>query len=225
MQIALGRITLTGRQAAGLALLLAAGLMLTAFYRQIDLQAIHQRAESLNGVLVFVLLTLLPLAGFPVTIAHAAAGIRFGLGWGFVLVAFSILLQMFASYGLVRMAPGFFARRLEPVRQRLPHAAHQPLTIFTMLLPGAPYVAQIYVLPLAGVPLQTFIAWSFPITAARSVIGITFGDVSDNLTPLRIAGFCLYGLAITATCAWSFQRLRARLADPPAAAGDPTPRG
>lgn len=223
MQIALGRYTLTGRQVAGIGALLIAGALLTAFYRHIDLQTLHDAAESINGVLVFTLLTLLPLFGFPVSVAHAVAGMRFGIGWGFVFVAMSILLQMFASYGLVRTAPKFFARHLEPVRQRLPHAAHRPLTIFTMLLPGAPYVAQIYVLPLVGVPLRTFIAWSFPITVARSIVGITFGDVSDKLTPMRIAGFCLYGLAITATCAWSFQRLRARLADPPAAAGDPRP--
>lgn len=223
MQIAVGRYTLKGRQLAGIAALLIAGALLTAFYRQIDMHALHARAESVNGVLVFSLLTLLPLLAFPVSVAHAVAGVRFGIGWGFVLVALSILLQLLASYALVRAAPRFFAKHLEAIRQKLPHAAHGPLTIFTMLLPGAPYVAQIYVLPLVGVPLRTFVAWSFPITAARSIVGITFGNVSADLTPWRIAGFCAYGIAITATCAWSFQRLRAQLADPPATAGDPTP--
>lgn len=198
---------------------------LSLLYRQIDVAALHRRAEAINGIWVFVLMTVLPLVGFPVSVTHAVAGVRFGLGLGWALVAVSIVLQLLASYALVKSLPDFFSHRFERVRQRLPHTAHVPLTLFTLLLPGVPYFAKNYVLPLAGVPLRTYLLWSAPIHIARSIVGILFGDMSDHLTPARVTGFVIYALAITATCAWAFRRLQAQVQAPPPAAGDRTPRG
>jgi uncharacterized membrane protein YdjX (TVP38/TMEM64 family) len=195
---------------------MAAGLvLLMLLYRQIDVAALHERAAGVNGYIVFILITVLPLLGFPVSILHAVAGVRFGLGMGFLVVSLSIFLQLLAAHGIVRLAPDFFARKLNALRRRLPNASHRPLTIFTMLLPGAPYSAQIYVLPLVGVPLATYMAWSLPINVARSIAGVAFGEYSDQFTPLSILGFTLYGVAILVTSAWSFQRLRKNLASGP----------
>lgn len=193
-------------------------------WSRIDVAEIHRRAEGINGVTVFFLITVLPLVGFPVSVAHAVAGVRFGLLPGWPLVALSIVLQLLASYALVKGLPAFFSHRFEGIRQRLPHTAHVPLTLFTLLLPGVPYFAKNYVLPLAGVPLRTFLLWSAPIHIARSLVGIAFGDMSDHLTPLRVTGFALYTTALVLTCAWAFRRLQARIQDPPPAAGDPKPR-
>ncbi|HSJ00898.1 MAG TPA: hypothetical protein VK956_00540, partial [Verrucomicrobium sp.] len=185
----------------------------------------HAWAGTVNGWIVFTLITLLPLLGFPVSVLHAVAGVRFGMGLGFVLVAASIFLQLLAAHYIVGLAPGFFARKLNALRRRLPHAAHRPLTIFTMLLPGAPYSAQIYVLPLVGVPLKTYLAWSLPINVIRCVVGIAFGEYSDRFTPFIIACFVAYVVAIMLLSAWSFQRLRKSLArDPPSEGGDQKPR-
>ena len=183
----------------------------TLFYRRIDLMALHHRAAGLSGFWVFVAMVALPLVGFPVVLMHAVAGLRFGVGLGGVLVALATLLQLLAAYGLVKLAPGFFARRLEPLRNRLPAGAHASLTLFTMLLPGVPYFAQIYVLPLVGVPLRTFLRWSLPINIARSMVGVTFGDVSGDLTPLRLAGFAGYFVVITVVCCRAFRRLRRQM--------------
>lgn len=206
-------------------ILLVAGAVLgcvaLAFaYRFIDIAAIHRRAEGLNGALVFVLMTVLPLFGFPVTVTHAVAGMRFGLPLGLALVAVSIALQLLLSYALVKALPGFFAKRLGGIRRRLPRAAHTPLTIFTMLLPGVPYFAQNYVLPLVGVPLAPYLLWGLSIHVARSVVGVAFGDFSDNLTPARLAGFGAYLVAIMVGCAWSLRRLRAQMKDRPPAGDD-----
>lgn len=218
------RIKITGRQWRLLAIIVIVFLLLALLYRQIDVPALHDRAARINGPLVFILLTVLPLLGFPVSVLHAAAGVRFGLAWGFALVAASIFLQLLAAHQIVRLAPDFFARKLNALRRRLPNAAHQPLTIFTMLLPGAPYSAQIYVLPLVGVPLDVYLTWSLPINVARSIVGIAFGEFSDRFTPWTIAAFVLYGVTIMTLSAWSFQRLRKKLAvDPPPVADGPTP--
>lgn len=201
------------------------GLVLVAWlYRQIDVPALHERTKDINGALIFVLMTVLPLFGFPVSVCHAIAGVRYGLVWGVVLVGASIVLQMLASFLLVKLLPSFFERRMEPFRKKLPHAAHAPLTVFTMVLPGVPYFAQNYVLPLVGVPLGTYLLWGLPIHIAKSVIGIVFGDVSDDLTPARIAGFAAYAVFITVACGWAFRRLQAQIRGQRSAAGDPTRR-
>ena len=155
----------------------------------------------------------LPLMGFPVTVMHAVAGLRFGIPFGGVLVALTILLQLLMAYGLVKLAPQFFARRLRSFRKRLPTGTHTSLTQFTMLMPGVPYFAQLYVLPLAGVPLATFLRWSLPINITRSVVGVTFGGIADDLTPLRLAGFATYFLVITVSCTAAFRRLRRRISE------------
>lgn len=204
--------------AAVVLVLVALGLL----HRMIDIPELHRRAEGVNGVLVFALITVLPLAGFPVSVVHAVAGIRFGFGLGMMLVAVSIVLQLLASYALVKALPGFFNRRLASLRGRLPKATHHSLTLFTLLVPGVPYFAKNYVLPLAGVPLGIFLLWSVPLHIARSVIGVVFGDLSDNLTPGRIAGFVAYAAAITLACLWSFRRLQQRMQDPPPGAGGRT---
>jgi uncharacterized membrane protein YdjX (TVP38/TMEM64 family) len=193
---------------------------LTLLYRQIDVEALHRRAAGLNGVLIFALMTVLPMLGFPVSVTHAFAGVRFGLGPGLALVAVSIVLQMLASFALVKAAPKLFAKRLQPLRKRLPEGAYKHVTLFTMLLPGAPYFAQNYVLPVIGVPLGTYLLWGLPIHIVKSTVGIVFGDMSGHLSPARITGFVAYTIITTVGCAWAFRRLRAQMkAQPPTANG------
>jgi uncharacterized membrane protein YdjX (TVP38/TMEM64 family) len=223
MAFELAGVRLTPRRLAAAGLGLVALLGLAWLYRRIDVVRLHALAGELPGLSVFVALTLLPLAGFPVSVMHAVAGVRFGWSVALPLVALSIVLQLLLSYGLVRLAPEFFARRLEPLRRRLPHAAHWPLTWFTLLLPGAPFFAQNYVLPLMGVPLRIFFAVALPLHLTRSVVGVTFGELSDRLTPASVAAFAAYGVSVSLACGWAFRRLRGRLKVPPPAANGPRP--
>jgi uncharacterized membrane protein YdjX (TVP38/TMEM64 family) len=216
----LADIEFTPRKIALGVVAIVALIALSLVYRQIDVEAVHRRAEDLNGVMIFVLMTVLPLAGFPVSICHAVAGVRFGMSWGLFLVSISIMLQLLASYGLVKLAPSFFAKRMEPWRKRLPAGAHVPVTQFTMLLPGVPYFAQNYVLPLMGVPLGPYLIWAGIIHVLKSIVGIAFGHMSDDFTPGRIAGFVAYAIFITVATAWSFRRLQAQMkVQPPKAGG------
>jgi uncharacterized membrane protein YdjX (TVP38/TMEM64 family) len=205
---------LTPRRVVAAILILGGLAVLGAIFGPPDLPALHRRASETNGVLIFVLLTVLPLAGLPVTVTEAVAGVRFGLAGGILVVTAAIVLQLLASYALVRALPRFFARRFGPLRRRLPPAAHDSLTVFTMMLPGVPYFAQNYVLPLVGVPLGTYLKWSIPIHAAKATVGIYFGSLSDDLTPVRVAGFGLYGLVVTGASLLAFRRLQARLRNP-----------
>lgn len=217
-----GRRRITPRQYVMGAVGIVVVVALIVFYEHIDMAALHARAEAMNGLTLFALVTLLPLLGFPVSVLHAIVGARFGMAYGMLIVAVTILLQMLASYGLVKLFPSLFARRLEPLRKRLPSGAHRPVTLFTLLLPGAPFFAQNYVLPLIGVPLRTFLCWGLPLHTTRSVIGVLFGHLSDHLTPLRIAGFVLYTMTVITGCALAFRRLQRAMQDQPPEAGDRT---
>ena len=218
-------LNLKKRDWALLALGVLALVGLGLVWGRIDVHALHAQAARLNGVAVFIAVTLLPMVGFPVSVLHVVTGVRFGTGVGLAITAVSILIQLLASYALVKVAPDFFGRLVEPLRKRLPAAAHTPLTQFTMLLPGAPYFAQNYVLPLVGVPLGTYLLWSYPLHVVRSVVGVIFGHESDNLTPGKIAGFALYSIVIGLTCAWSFRRLLRQMKAPPPAESGPRPPG
>ncbi|MEO6569616.1 MAG: hypothetical protein ABIO94_12695 [Opitutaceae bacterium] len=179
--------------------------------RKFDIETVHDYASGLNGAVVFILLTLLPLAGFPVTVLHVVVGMRFGIPLGLTLVAASILLQLLASYALVHFFRAKFAKRLAPVQKRIPKAAHGSMCLFTMLLPGVPYFAKNYVLPLLGVPLRTFLLVCAPIHIARSSVAIIFGDKSDDLTPARIAGLVAYFSLTLFVSWWMFRRMRSQM--------------
>ena len=192
---------------------------------QIDVDQVHDYTKQLNSWLVFVVIVVLPLLGFPVTILHILAGMRWGPKLGLALVTLSIILQLLASYGLVHLFRPMFERRLAKFRERIPKGAYGPMTLFTALLPGVPYFAKNYLIPVMGVPLRTFVLWCFPLHAGRASIAVIFGHESNELTPARIAWFCVYFIMIALSCAWVFRRLRAEVGDPSPTANGQTRRG
>jgi uncharacterized membrane protein YdjX (TVP38/TMEM64 family) len=207
----LGDFMLTPRR---IALLLAVALGLVAFVAfrdQLNLAYLHAHALALDPAMVLLALFALPLLGFPVSVMHAVTGAKFGLPLGMTLVGLSIAFQLFASYGIVRLAPNFFANRFAWLRERLPPTTHRDLILFTLLLPGAPYFAQNYTLALVRVPFWQFFRYAFPIAFVRSLIGVIFGEWSGHMTPGRIAFFVLYTAAIMLICGLAFRRLRAQL--------------
>lgn len=208
------------RRIALVAVLFAA--ILALIHRQIDVEAIHARADDVNGWVAFGLLTVLPLLGFPVSILHIAAGIRFGAALGLGIVAVSILLQLLASYAIVhrwraRLEKTRWVRR---VREQVPEGAHASVCIFTVLLPGAPYSAINYVLPLLGVPLRTYLLCCLPLHVLRSTITVIFGDQSDRLTAARLAVLAGYALTVLGASFLTYRRMRSQLSSPPPGAGD-----
>lgn len=183
----------------------------------ISIQQVHAEAAKLNGAVAFGLLTVLPLVGFPVNVLHFAAGVRFGTGLGLGLVALSILLQLLATYGLVHWKARFFREKFRKLRQRIPPGAHQAVTVFTLLLPGAPFFAQNYTLAIIGVPLRTMLLWALPLHILRASITVTVGDMSDHLTPARVAAMAAYLAVMLTVSWWAYRRVQAQLTGRPRA--------
>lgn len=198
--------------------MLIAAVIFALLHRELDIKALHAYADRLNGGAAFALLVVLPLIGFPASVLHVAAGIRFGVPLGLPLVALSILLQLLASYALAHLFRDRFARRLEPLRKRIPHGAHASICVLTVLLPGAPYAAINYVLPTLGVPLRTYLLCCLPLHTLRSTVTVTLGDQSDRLTAARLAVLAAYALLILGASWWTYRRVKLKLEDQPAAA-------
>ena len=189
---------------------------------RIDLARVHQIASRLNGGVAFALLVVLPLLGFPASVLHVAAGMRFGLALGLPLVSLSILIQLFASYAIVHRWRGWFARKFAGLRQKVPPSAHASVAVLAVLIPGAPFFAVNYVVPLIGVRLRTFVLCCWPLHTLRSTVTVLLGDQSDKFTPQRLAVLGGYALVLALASGWTYRRLRRQLGDPPAAAGDQT---
>lgn len=205
-------------RAIGPVAVVAIGLAIA--FGRIDVSAVHAYAERLNGIAAFALLVVLPLLGFPASVLHVVAGMRFGAGLGLLLVALSIGIQLLASYALVHRWRDRFARRFTEVRRRIPTGAHPTIAVFAVLLPGAPFAAINYVLPLIGVRLRTYLICCWPLHTLRSTVTVLLGDQSDKFTPTRLAVLGGYALVLGAGSWWVYRRLRRQLADPPAAADD-----
>ena len=184
-------------------------------YREIDPRTVEAFALRINPWLAFALLTFLPLLGFPVSVLHIAMGIRFGFAMGLALVGLSILIQLVASFAIVRCWNAPFARWLEPIRQRIPQGAHSSVTLFTLLLPGVPFFVQNYTLPLIGVPLPTLLIWGVPIHFLRSIVTVGIGNQSLHFTREGLAGIAVYAVALLAALGWSYRRMRRQLSSPP----------
>ena len=191
-------------------------------YSQVEIESLHREAARFNGALAFSVLVVLPLLGFPASLLHIAAGIRFGAPLGLALVSLSILIQLLTSYAIVRIWRKRFerARWVARIRERIPDGAHASVCVFTVLLPGVPYAAVNYVLPIIGVPLRTFVACAWPLHTLRSTVTVVFGDQSAHLTAARLAVLLVYALTILGASWWTYRRLQAQFEGRPRVAGD-----
>ncbi|MDB6167404.1 MAG: associated Golgi protein [Verrucomicrobia bacterium] len=188
-------------------------------YHFIDVDAVHAYAARVNPFVSFALLTVLPFVGFPVNILHVAAGVRFGFGLGLALVTLSIFLQLLACFAIVHLWPRLFARRLAKIRARIPPAAHGTVCVFTLLLPGVPFVLQNCTLALIGVPLRTYLSRCLPLHTLRAVVTVGLGQQSGHFTPAGVTLLILYWILILGASWWTYRRLQGQLAGRPSAAG------
>jgi uncharacterized membrane protein YdjX (TVP38/TMEM64 family) len=199
---------------------LITGAIAALIYSQLDIETVQAQAARMPAWVAFLLLLVLPLVGFPVSLLHIAAGIRFGAPLGLTLVAISILLQLLASYAIVHRWRDRFERAtwVKKVRERIPEGAHSSVTVFTVLLPGAPFAAINYVLPLVGVPLRTFVLCAWPLHILRSTITVLLGDQAAHFTATRLAVLIGYALLILAASWWTYRRMQSQFSGPPRAA-------
>jgi uncharacterized membrane protein YdjX (TVP38/TMEM64 family) len=185
---------------------------LSFFWSRLDLADLHARAKALPGLAVIAAITFLPLVGFPVSWLHLIAGVRFDFLGGMLVVAVTSVLHHVLGWALVRVLPERFFSRLAPWREKLRGAGHRDATLLCCLLPGMPYTVQLYLMPVIGVPFHLMFGLSAALHTARAVVTILFGDISDDLTPPRIAALVAYYVVLFTVSALALRGLRRSLA-------------
>lgn len=208
----IGSVPVTKRLLAKASLAAIAVISVALLWGRIDPKELHARARELSGPAVMAAITLLPLVGFPVSWLHLVAGVRFGFVGGMVVVAITSVLHHVLGWALVKLLPARLFGRLEPWRERLSGAGHRDATLLCCLLPGMPYTVQLYLMPVIGTPLPLMFGLSAALHTARAVVTILLGDMSDELTPARVAALACYYAVLFSVSAISLRGLRRSLA-------------
>lgn len=194
------------------AVVAVAVIALAFLWGRIAPEELHAQARELSGVAVIAAITLLPFVGFPVSVLHLVAGVRFGFAAGMLVVAITSVLHHVLGWGLTRLLPARFFKRLDPWRERLRGAGHRDATLLCCLLPGMPYTVQLYLMPVIGVPFSLMFGLSAALHTARAIITILLGDLSDELTPGKLAALAIYYCALFAVSALALRSLRRSMA-------------
>jgi uncharacterized membrane protein YdjX (TVP38/TMEM64 family) len=183
------------------------------FFWGIDPTVFHGWVEEMHGALVFLLMALLPLVGFPASIIFVVAGAKFGSGWGLLAVSASIALNLLATYWI---CTSFLRRFVKSVFQKtkyrmpqVPEGEYVSITLLTVLVPGLPYSAKNYLLVLGGVPFKPYFWAALPGHIFHASLALFFGDLSDDLTPGRIAFLVVYALLLAGLSRHVVRRLKA----------------
>ena len=179
-----------------------------------DLEWLHEQASQLNGVVVFLLIVFLPLAGVPVSVLYAVGGAKFGHTWGLVLTVGAIALHLLLSWWI---AHSWLKRPLEALMRKLgrrkpevPKGEYVPVCLLVALIPGVSYALKNYLLVLAGVPFRPFFWSLLPAHFFHAALAILFGDFTGAMTPPKIAFLVAYALVLAALSHYVITRMKRR---------------
>jgi uncharacterized membrane protein YdjX (TVP38/TMEM64 family) len=176
-----------------------------------DLKALHGAAQSMNGLVLFVVTALLPLAGVPVSVLYIAVGARFGHAWGMVLVAGAIVVHLSAAWWIghswLKRPLVAILRRFGKKKPQVPAGESVATCLLIALMPGISYALKNYVLVLAGAPFRQFFWTCLPVHLFTASLGVLFGGFTASMTPVRILFLLAYGASLLGLSRYLFRRL------------------
>lgn len=211
----------------GLAALALGVVVLLLAASDFDWQAIPRAMGKLNTAAVLALTSVLPVAGFPISMVYLLIGARFGPEVGLCVVTGITSLHLLGTHWVARSflrAPllRFIERRKHRVPE-VPPGENAAIALMIMLAPGIPYFVRNYVLALSGIPLRIYFAIALPIHVLRSYVALFIGDIGSEPSGrawVFLAIFYGTKLAIFAGVAWWLRRRHKRMA---AGRGSPSP--
>jgi uncharacterized membrane protein YdjX (TVP38/TMEM64 family) len=179
-----------------------------------DLKALHGAAQSMNGLVLFVVTALLPLAGVPVSVLYIAVGAKFGNAWGMVLVGGAIVVHLSGAWWIghswLKRPLEALLRRFGKKKPQVPAADSVPTCLLIALMPGISYAFKNYVLVLAGAPFRQFFWTCLPVHLFTASLGVLFGGFTASMTPLRILFLLAYGAFLLGLSRYLFRQLARR---------------
>lgn len=193
-----------------LALIMVLSMVL---YSMVDLGGIRHWLQERNGPVVFLLIVLLPLFGFPVSLAQILAGAKFGIGLGFLVTTISILVHMLGMYwignGFLRRPIASYLERHKHRLPQVPEGEQNSLAFLMTLLPGS-YALKNYLMVVGGISLRTLLWICLPVYAVRAIFGIYFGHFSADPSTFKLVTLVGNTVLITIVSAYLVKRLKKR---------------
>lgn len=208
-----GPLAVTASTLVKLGILVALGVALAVFWGRFDVDKLHALAREQPAVAVIAAVAITPLVGFPISLLHLIAGVRFDLVGGLTVVLFTGLIHHALGWFLVRVLPRRTFKSLTPWRAKLAGAGHRDASLLCCLLPGMPYTVQLYLLPVMGVPLKLLLGLCVPLHTARAVVTILLGDSLSGLTTGRAVSLAVYYVVLFGVSTWALLHLRRTLSE------------
>lgn len=150
--------------------------------------------------LVFILLLLIfPALGFPISIFLIVAGIKFGIGYGILL--WLMILPIHSTIGFMA------AKYLRPLLEKLlnffldytipaiPKRNEAMFSFLFLAVPGLPYAAKNYLLPLAGVSFRYCIIMNCIVQGFLGTPFVILGKSGAEMDP-TLFYVAVFGLAL-----------------------------
>jgi uncharacterized membrane protein YdjX (TVP38/TMEM64 family) len=209
----LGPIEVTRARLIKAVLVAVLGAAVAFAWSRIDPERLTALAREQSAVAVISAAALGPLVGFPVSLLHLVAGVRFDFVGGMVVVLLTGMVHHGLGWLLVRVLPRRFFWSLTPWRAKLQGAGHRDACILCCLLPGMPYSVQLYLLPVMGVPLKLLLGLCVPLHTVRAVVTILLGDSLSGLTTGRTVSLVIYYVLLFGVSTWALLHLRRTLSE------------
>ena len=133
-------------------------------YHDFDVTLIIEQARATHPLMFVLLMSLLPLAGFPIAVFYLFAGAAFPWLQAWLLCLAGLAINMATAYFLTRyLLRTPITRILNSLGYKPPALSPQfkfRMTFLVRTIPGVPFPAQNYLLALADVPFNTYFAVS-----------------------------------------------------------------
>jgi uncharacterized membrane protein YdjX (TVP38/TMEM64 family) len=147
--------------------------------------------SDLSPLLFIMLMVFLPMFGFPISVFLIVAGIKFGIFHAVLLWLFILLLHALTGYAAAKHLRPLLKKMLNnTLGYKIPAvpAEHEAMFSFLFLaIPGIPYAAKNYLLPLAGVSVRYCVVMNCLVQSLLGLPFIILGKSGAELNPTLFA--------------------------------------
>lgn len=191
-------------------ILIAIGVLSHSF----SLRTIHSWAVHMNGWLLFLLMSLLPLVGVPMSILCIMAGAKFGPWEGLAITAVGVAINLIASWWIARKwLHGPVEKLLQKTQYKKPNlekGEYAGVCLLTALVPGPSYTLKNYFLALSNLPFRVIFWIGLPAHLFAMSPGVFFGNFSGSMTTAKATFLVVYTLLLIGVSQYLIRRLRKR---------------